>query len=211
MLFDLDGTLTDPREGITACIRHALRQLGEQVPEASALERFIGPPLRDGFAELLREPTPHRVTTAIHLYRERFVAAGMYENRVYDGIPECLEALRRAGLRLYVATSKPTVFAQRILQHFALRRHFEAVYGSELDGSRSGKAEILAYLLGREALAQNQTVMVGDRRHDVEGARVNGVACVAVAWGFASREELVAAAPDAIVKTPAELTTCLRV
>lgn len=205
VLFDLDGTLTDPKEGITRCYRHALRRLGEPLPEADGLERFIGPPLRDGFRELLGSSSRERLDTAVRFYRERFTAVGLFENRLYGGIRKCLGELLGAGRALYVATSKPTGLAVRILEHFSLLEYFRAVYGAELDGSISAKGEVIHHLVSSEAVPPADAVMVGDRRHDIDGARQNGMAAVAVAWGYGSQEELAAARPEAIVKTPAAL------
>jgi len=186
-----------------------LRRLGEPVPEAGELERFIGPPLRDGFSELLGPCSDERIDAAIRSYRERFACVGLYENRLYGGIRRCLTELCRAGRVLYVATSKPTELATRILDHFSLSAHFRAVYGSELDGRRSAKGEVVAHLLERESVPAADAVMVGDRRHDVQGARENGLDVVAVTWGFGSRSELAAARPDAVAETPAGLAELL--
>jgi len=183
--------------------------MGQAPPPPAELERFIGPPLRDGFRELLGEPTQARVARAVELYRQRFATVGMFENRVYDGIPECLESLARTGRRLYVATSKPTVFAARILEHFGLARYFHGVLGCELDGRRSAKREVIADLLAGERIPVSAAVMVGDRRHDIEGARANLLVAVGVSWGFGGRGELETAAADAVVDTPGELAARL--
>jgi phosphoglycolate phosphatase len=170
VLLDLDGTLTDSRPGILACIQHALEALGEPRAEEVDLHRFIGPPLRDTFAELLRVEVDHdRVEAAISAYRDRFASAGMFENAVYEHIPQALAELAASGANLFVATSKLRVFAERILEHFDLTGHFVAVYGSELDGSRTNKAELIAYAMQRSQLDPTDTVMVGDRSHDILG------------------------------------------
>src|SRR5690242_8429967 len=134
VLLDLDGTLTDSRKGIVGCIQHALRSLGHDAPEESALLRYIGPPLQTTFRDLLPMNKDSDTERAIAAYRERFVTIGMFENSVYADIPEALELLQARGARLFVATSKPKVYAQRILDHFELSRYFDEVYGSELDG-----------------------------------------------------------------------------
>jgi phosphoglycolate phosphatase len=203
VLFDLDGTLTDPREGIVACIQHALASLLRPVPDESALLKFIGPPLRDCFRELLG--SDDGVEAAVAAYRDRFRAVGMLENAVYEGIPEALATLRTRGARLYVATSKPRVFAERILEHFDLAKHFTATYGSELDGTRSDKRELIAHVLAESRLSPHSTVMVGDRSHDVLGARANAVLPVGVLWGYGSREELTAAGAERLCVDPSEL------
>ena len=205
IIFDLDGTLTDPGIGITRCIQHALTVLGRRAPASEELERFVGPPLRGSFAALLGTDEAELITQAIAHYRERFEACGMFENAVYPGIPAALEQLRRGGHRLWVATSKPQPYASRILEHFGLARHFERIHGSELSGRNSDKGELLQMVLVQEHLDPADAYMVGDRAQDVVGARENGVGSVAVLWGYGSEEELAAAAPDRMVRSTAEL------
>ena len=180
VLLDLDGTLTDSREGIILCMQHALRVLGREVPDADALLPIIGPPFRIAFRQLLPGATDAEVERAIEVYRERFVPVGMFENRVYAGVPESLERLRERGARLFVATSKPQVFARRILEHFQLGHHFEEIYGSELDGGLGDKAELIAHALAASRLKAADSIMVGDRHHDTAGAIANGVKPVGV-------------------------------
>jgi phosphoglycolate phosphatase len=205
VLIDLDGTLTDPKKGITACIQHALRSLGYNVPEEAALIRYIGPPLKEAFRELLPEDKHSEVDLAIEKYRERFTAIGMFENSVYPGIPEALKLLRSREARLFVATSKPRVFAERILDHFELSHYFGKIYGSELDGTRTNKAHLINYILSDSLLDPAHTTMVGDRLHDALGAIANGVKPVGVLWGYGSREELLGAGVDALLEAPREL------
>lgn len=206
LLLDLDGTLTDPREGIVGSIRHALARLDAPVPPDAELLRCIGPPLADSFAELLEVPRQSpKIDEAIGHYRDRFDAHGWRENRVYAGIPELLHAAREHGFRCVVATSKPTLFAERIVQHFALRDHLAHVYGAELDGTRGAKAELLEHVLASEAIAAEDAVMVGDRRHDVDGARANGIACIGVLWGYGSLAELESAGADRVCSEPSSL------
>jgi phosphoglycolate phosphatase len=206
VLLDLDGTLTDSRPGILACIQHALEALGEPRAEEVDLHRFIGPPLRDTFAELLRVEVDHdRVEAAISAYRDRFASAGMFENAVYEHIPQALAELAASGANLFVATSKLRVFAERILEHFDLTGHFVAVYGSELDGSRTNKAELIAYAMQRSQLDPTDTVMVGDRSHDILGAIQNEVLPAGVLWGYGSEQELVAAGARRLLAHPREL------
>jgi phosphoglycolate phosphatase len=193
ILFDLDGTLTDPREGIVACLRHALVAMGRECPADRELLRHIGPPLHEGFAELLACSDDQTIDAAIALYRERFATVGLFENAVYPGIVPALERLRELGATLYLATSKPLVYAERIIGHFRLTHFFHALYGAELDRTRTDKAELIAYLLERERLDPRDAYMVGDRAQDVIGARTNGVNAVGALWGFGSREELAAA------------------
>jgi phosphoglycolate phosphatase len=208
LLLDLDGTLTDSHDGIVGSIRHALEALGAPAPPDAELGRYIGTPLAHVFAELLgvaREAGA--VGRAIAHYRERFGDRGWRENRVYPEVPAFLTAAREGDWRCFVATSKPTLYAERIAVHFGLRPLLEAVHGSELDGRRGEKPELLAHILAHEGLDPKQTVMVGDRRHDVAGARANGVASLGVLWGYGSREELLIAGADALCDRPDGLLT----
>lgn len=204
ILFDLDGTLTDPREGITRSVQHALAQLGIEAPDLQALEHFIGPPLLQCFMHSydLDEATAWR---AVGHYRERFRVTGLYENRVFEGITELLQLLEAQGRRLYIATSKPTVFAEEIARHFGFARHFHMIYGSELDGTRTNKVELIGHLLQQEGLEPAQSLMIGDRKHDLIGARSNGLDAAAVGYGFGSPEELQSEAPAFHFQTLAQL------
>ena len=204
ILFDLDGTLTDPREGIVGCIKHALATLQRPVPNDNVLATFIGPPLRDTFRVLLG--SEHEVDTAVAAYRERFTGVGMFENAVHEGIPEVIDALSARGARLFVATSKPHVFARQILAYFGLDKRFEAIYGSELDGRLADKTELVNHALAASRLAPADIVMVGDRLHDVVGALRNGVFPVGVLWGFRSEQELLTAGAKKILRHPHELS-----
>jgi phosphoglycolate phosphatase len=205
VLFDLDGTLTDSGPGITRCIQEALRELGRAIPEAESLRQFVGPPLQDTFALLLASRDEADIAEAVRLYRQRFVVTGMFENAVYPGVREGLERLRSGGHRLWVATSKPDVYARRVLEHFAIADSFAGVYGPDLAGRNHDKRDLIRELLSRERLAPQAACMVGDRALDMQGARANGVAAVAVSWGFGTAEELHAAAPDFTAATFAEL------
>ncbi|WP_277373263.1 HAD family hydrolase [Pseudomonas sp. AA-38] len=208
ILFDLDGTLTDPREGITRSVQYALTKLGIDEPDITALEHFIGPPLLQCFMSTygLDEATGWQ---AVNHYRERFRVTGLYENRVFEGVQGLLEALVAQGRTLYIATSKPTVFAEEIARHFGFDRYFKRIYGSELDGTRTNKVELLAHLLASEKLTPESALMVGDRKHDLIGARSNGLQAVAVGYGFGSREELLGEAPAYHFETLAELHRAL--
>ena len=191
VLLDLDGTLTDSYPGIAASARRAFAALGMAVPDDTSLRAFVGPPLVESFARF--GVPPDRVPEAVAAYREYFRATGMWENSVYDGIHGQLEALRAAGVRLAVATSKPEVFAAPICERFGLAPYLEGVFGAPLDHVPSSKATVVAAALG--ALRPGDAVldgvlMVGDREHDVHGARENGVDCLGVAWGYAEPGEL---------------------
>lgn len=211
ILLDLDGTLTDPYEGITACIEHALLALGRSSPPRAMLARHIGPPLQQAFAELLGSRDETTINEAIAFYRERFTDVGLYENKLYPGIPEALSLLVESGAKIFLATSKPHFFAGRILDYFGLRNHFHGVYGSELDGMRSEKGELIAHILRSESLRANETVMVGDRKHDIIGALKNDVFPVGVLWGYGSRDELAVAGAAVILRKPDELGSMLSV
>jgi phosphoglycolate phosphatase len=204
ILFDLDGTLTDPREGITRSVQYALAKLGIDEPDLAALEHFIGPPLLQCFmaSYALDEATAWQ---AVNHYRERFKVTGLYENRLFDGVPALLGELAGQGRTLYIATSKPSVFAEEIARHFGFAGHFKRIYGSELDGTRTDKVALLAHLLECEELAPQTTLMIGDRKHDLIGARRNGLDAAAVGYGFGSYAELAGEAPTYHFATLEEL------
>jgi phosphoglycolate phosphatase len=205
LLLDLDGTLTDSREGITRCYMHALREMGREPLSAAELERFIGPPTRIVMRELLGTDDAALIERAVRIYRERFATIGLFENALYPGILDALTELRSRGLSLFVCTSKPEVYAVRILEHFRADYYFQHVYGCELDGTRSEKAEVIAYALEREQIAPETAIMIGDRRHDIEGAHSNRVRAIGVLYGFGSAEELTKAGADALCASVAEL------
>jgi len=209
LLFDLDGTLTDPVVGITRCIRHALARLGHPSPPDSALARYVGPPLRGTFAELLATTDAALVSQALVHYRERFADVGMFENHVYPDVPSGLDELAGRGHRLWIVTSKPQVYARRIAGHFGLALRFEGIYGSELDGTNTDKTDLVRLVLGREGLAAADTWMIGDRGADLRGGRANGVRTAGVLWGYGSADELRAERPDALVASMADLVARL--
>jgi phosphoglycolate phosphatase len=205
LLFDLDGTLTDPFPGITRCIAYALERVGVPAPPAEQLRWCIGPPLKHSLATLLDTEDAPRVEAALAFYRERFGTRGLFENEVYEGIPEVLEALNEAGHTLVVATSKPAVFARRIVDHFGLQRYFKQTYGSELDGTRVEKTRLIAHILEAEAIDATQSMMIGDRSYDMIGAQANGLSGCGVLWGYGSQEELERSGAQRLVATPSEL------
>jgi phosphoglycolate phosphatase len=202
---DLDGTLTDPRVGIVRCIQHALGRLARPCPPEDVLAACIGPPLRRTFARLLRTSEPDAIERAMALYRQRFAEVGLFENTVYDGIEPALDDLGRRGHVMFVATSKPAVFAERIVRHFGLARYLAGVYGPSLDGRFDDKAELLAHLLRAERLDRRGALMIGDRGTDVSAARANAVCSVGVLWGYGSRDELLAAGADELCGAPGDL------
>ncbi len=205
--FDLDGTLTDPKPGITRSIQYALQRLDHPtIPTEDELTWCIGPPLRTSFVRLLGDHTADR---AVALYRERFSDIGLYENRVYDGISEVLTTLRASGHRLFVATSKAHVFADRIIDHFGLRDHFEHVFGAELDGTRADKSHLLEYALKQAGVDPANTLMIGDRSHDMVGAKNNGMKGIGVLYGYGSRDELLQAGAQHVCATPGAILDCI--
>jgi len=205
LFFDLDGTLTDSRPGIMACMRHALGAIGREAPSDETLLKFIGPPTHDAFRELLGTDEPELNARTIRIYRERYATIGLFENSVYPGISAGISELHAAGLPLYVVTSKPEVFAQRIIDHFGLAGYFRRVYGSELSGERSHKGELIAHVLRSENIAPSEATMIGDRMHDIRGARLNGVRSAGILWGYGSRAELAEAGADVIFADMSEL------
>jgi phosphoglycolate phosphatase len=208
VIFDLDGTLTDSRPGILRTTRYALRRLNEStgraapIPEESALDFMVGPPLRETFAGLVG---PDLVEPLLGFYRERYGAVGLLENAVYAGVPQALETLRAAGHRLFVATSKNEADARRILGHFGLAGLFAQIYGSQNDGGRAVKDELLAFLIAREGIDPSDAVMIGDRKFDALGARAVGLPTIGALWGYGTREELREAGADPLIETPGEI------
>jgi len=200
IFFDLDGTLTDPKLGITSSIQYALQRLDLPVPSQDELTWCIGPPLRSSFVTMLGGEA--RADLAVSLYRERFGDIGLYENKVYPDIEHILAALKQSHGRLFVATSKASVFAERIIDHFRLRDYFERVFGAELDGTRADKADLLAYALKNAAVNPKRALMIGDRSHDIIGAKKNGMAAVGVLYGYGSERELIEAGASHICATP---------
>ncbi len=206
IFFDLDGTLTDPKPGITRCIQHAMEQLDETPPDADELTWCIGPPLTESFAKLFGA---ERAAEAVRLYRDRYAEVGLFENSVYAGVVDCLSALAERGQRLCLASSKPLVFVERILEHFELAAFFDASFGSELDGTRTDKTELLAYALEQTGTQAAAAVMIGDRKHDIIGARNNGMGALAVLYGYGSRGELEQAGAERFASSPVEIAEAL--
>jgi phosphoglycolate phosphatase len=205
LLFDLDGTLTDPKPGIVGCIRFALDQLTVACPADDALVQYIGPPLRATFGTLLGTADAQRIEEAMAFFRQRFSVTGLFENQIYDGVPSMLERASRAAAATYVATSKPAVYAERIVKHFGLDEHFRKVYGAELDGRYDDKADLLAHLLGTEGVSRDVAVMIGDRANDIHAAKANGLRAIGVLWGYGSERELIDAGADMLCRAPNEL------
>ncbi|SHI01469.1 HAD hydrolase-like protein [Desulfosporosinus lacus] len=200
LLWDLDGTLTDSKEGITRSVQYALSRLDYPIPEADDLDWIIGPPLKESFKTLLQTTDEALLNQAIIIYRERFREIGLYENIVYPGIPELLLELKEKGCKHLLATSKPRVFAEKILQHFLLEEYFDVIMGSELNGQFAEKETVIEEVLKRvPGSSLSKTVMIGDRKYDVLGARANQIDVIAVGYGYGTVDELQDANPDFIV------------
>ena len=204
ILFDLDGTLTDPKEGITKCIQYALDFFGVHVEDLDSLCRFIGPPLAPAFQEVYGF-SKETAEAALAKYRERFGTVGLFENELYAGISEVLADLKKAGYRLFLATSKPTVYAVQILEHFKLDGYFEFVGGAEIGGKRIHKPDVIEYVLAENNLNRADCVMIGDRKYDMEGGKGASLATLGVLYGYGDREELTAAGADVICETVEDL------
>ncbi len=207
VFFDLDGTLTDPKIGITGSIQYALARFNITVPTQDELTWCIGPPLHASFKALLGTSNSD-ADLAVAFYRERFGEVGLFENTLYAGVEDVLTAVAASGRRLFVATSKPHVFADRIIDHFGLRPHFGRVFGSELDGTRVHKTDLLRYALEETCTDPARAIMIGDRKHDIIGAANNGIGSIGVLYGYGSREELITAGAMHLCATPAEIPGC---
>ncbi|KOA20814.1 5'-nucleotidase [Clostridium homopropionicum DSM 5847] len=205
ILFDLDGTLTDPKVGITKSVKYALNKNNIEVESLDDLIKFIGPPLKESFMEFYSFDE-ERANKAIEYYREYFKDKGIFENGVYEGIPELLKELKNNGFIIAIATSKPTVFAERIVEHFGLKEYFHIVVGSNLDGTRTSKGEVISCVL--EQLNINnleEFVMIGDRKHDIIGAQENSIDSIGVLYGYGDLEEFQEVSPTYIVDSVNDL------
>ena len=208
-LFDLDGTLTDPKEGITKSVKYALNSFGIQVENLDDLNKFIGPPLRDSFRKYYNF-TETETDEVVSKYREYFSKTGIFENTIYDGIIEILNRLKNEKITMAIATSKPTVFADKIAQHFKIKEYFDLIAGSELDGARSRKSEVIEYALNiLDPKRKKATVMIGDRSHDIIGGQETKMDTIGVTWGYGSRLELEEVKAIWIVNSPEELYHCI--
>lgn len=209
ILFDLDGTLTDPGVGITNSVMYALKKYNIEVAERSSLYKFIGPPLHESFMKYYGF-SDEEAAKAVAYYREYFSDTGIFENAVYEGVVDMLEALKASGYRLVLATSKPTVFANRILEHFGLASYFEYVAGANIDGSRTKKDDVIAHAIETCSLNISRTLMIGDRKHDILGAKEHGMDSVGVLYGYGDYEELKKAGADYITEKPAGIKDLLQ-
>lgn len=209
LLFDLDGTLTDSAEGILNSVRYALQPLGIYETDQKRLFSFIGPPLFDSFKRLydMDDELAHKT---VAVYRKRYEETGKFENRVYDGIPELLQKLKEAGYRLILATAKPEMFSFPIMDHFDLTRYFDLMYGCDESINRMNKVHVIRDIMAAHPeINRENTIMIGDRDHDVLGAAENGLDCIGVLYGFGDREELQKANAKYIVETIDDLENML--
>jgi phosphoglycolate phosphatase len=205
LIFDLDGTLTDPSAGILACLRHALREISAEIPPSDVLHQCIGPPLREALLSILGDDAA--ADRALAFFRERYGRTGLFENTPYPGIEQALEVLS-ASTKMFLATSKPQEFADRIVDHFDLRRFFAAIYGCGMNGELADKVELIRYILDRENVSASNAIMIGDRKHDILAARANGIRSIGVTWGFGSPDELREAGAEAICTSVDTLPEC---
>lgn len=209
ILFDLDGTLTDPGVGITNSVAYALEKFGIKNADRTELYKFIGPPLKDSFMEFYGFSESDSLK-AVDYYREYFREKGLFENKVIDGIPEMLGALKQLNKKIIIATSKPEEFTFRILEHFDLLKYFDFVAGATMDGSRSKKGDIIVYALEKAEISSlAETIMVGDREHDINGAHQAGIDSVGVLFGYGSRDEFEKAGATYIIENPGDLISLL--
>ena len=205
VFFDLDGTLTDPFEGITNSVAYALEKFGIRVEDRKTLSPFIGPPLVDSFKEYFGFDEVF-ANKAVEYYREYFSVKGLYENKVYNGVEKTLEELKKRGYKPVIATSKPEIFTVKILKKFNLTKYFDFVSGATLDQTRVKKADVIAYAVEKlNIVDKSEIIMVGDRKFDVEGARQNGIDTVGVLYGYGDREEMEIAKPKIIIENILDL------
>ena len=206
ILFDLDGTLTESGEGITKSVQYALDKMRYPEMDLEKLRVFVGPPLLEQFMKYTGM-SEEEARQAVVYYRERYSVTGIFENRVYDGVQNMLEELRRKGYLLAVSSSKPEYFVTKVLDHFGLTGYFDEIVGSEMNGKRTGKADVIEETLRRLQLSDHreQVIMVGDKEHDVFGARTCGLECIAVSYGYGTMEELTQADPLRIAASPEEV------
>lgn len=205
ILFDLDGTLTDPKEGITRCLQYAMDNLSLPCPAPAELHVHIGPPIRNALSIIMKTEDEELIEEALRVFRVRFSEIGLFENEVFAGVPEMLVALRASSRRLFIATSKPLVFTERIMDRFGLTKYFDGIYGSQLNGTLDDKGELIGHVISSASLSSDETLMVGDRMYDILGAKKNGCLSIGVTYGYGSEEELRDAGADLICGGPLEI------
>lgn len=208
ILFDLDGTLTDSGQGILNSVAYALEKMGIEEPDTANLNRFIGPPLYESFSRFY-QLNPEDTQSAVDAFRVYFKEKGMFENQLYPGIIPLLEELRTAGKTLVIATSKPEIFAKQILEHFGIAHYFDVIAGASLDSSRISKADVIGYAINQLEVFPKHAVMIGDREHDIEGARMHQLPAIGVLYGYGSKQEFEKAGATMIVETVQDLKRVL--
>ncbi|AXI65241.1 TPA: HAD family hydrolase [Streptococcus suis] len=208
ILFDLDGTLTDSGQGILNSVAYALEKMGIEEPDTANLNRFIGPPLYESFSRFY-QLNPEDTQSAVDAFRVYFKEKGMFENQLYPGIIPLLEELRTAGKTLVIATSKPEIFAKQILEHFGIAHYFDVIAGASLDSSRISKADVIGYAINQLEAFPKHAVMIGDREHDIEGARMHQLPAIGVLYGYGSKQEFEKAGATMIVETVQDLKRVL--
>lgn len=208
ILFDLDGTLTDPGLGITNSVAYALKKYGIEVENRQSLYSFIGPPLNDSFKKYYGF-SDEKAMEAIWCYREYFADKGLYENEVYEGVEQLLGKIKESGRKIVLATSKPEQFAERILEHFDLIKYFDVVAGASMDEKRNKKGDVIKYAMEKGGFTSDGAVMIGDREHDVFGAKENGIDTIGVLYGYGSRDELEKAGAMHIAQTVEDIFALL--
>ncbi|MFM0589115.1 HAD family hydrolase [Streptococcus suis] len=208
ILFDLDGTLTDSGQGILNSVAYALEKMGIEEPDTANLNRFIGPPLYESFSRFY-QLSPEDTQSAVDAFRVYFKEKGMFENQLYPGIIPLLEELRTAGKTLVIATSKPEIFAKQILEHFGIAHYLDVIAGASLDSSRISKADVIGYAINQLEAFPKHAVMIGDREHDIEGARMHQLPAIGVLYGYGSKQEFEKAGATMIVETVQDLKKVL--
>ncbi|RRN51616.1 HAD family hydrolase [Streptococcus suis] len=208
ILFDLDGTLTDSGQGILNSVAYALEKMGIEEPDTANLNQFIGPPLYESFSRFY-QLSPEDTQSAVDAFRVYFKEKGMFENQLYPGIIPLLEELRTAGKTLIIATSKPEIFAKQILEHFGIAHYFDVIAGASLDSSRISKADVIGYAINQLEAFPKQAVMIGDREHDIEGARMHQLPAIGVLYGYGNKQEFEKAGATMIVESVQDLKKVL--
>ncbi|HEL2696934.1 TPA: HAD family hydrolase [Streptococcus suis] len=208
ILFDLDGTLTDSGQGILNSVAYALEKMGIEEPDTANLNRFIGPPLYESFSRFY-QLNPEDTQSPVDTFRVYFKEKGMFENQLYPGIIPLLEELRTAGKTLVIATSKPEIFAKQILEHFGIAHYFDIIAGASLDSSRISKADVIGYAINQLEAFPKHAVMIGDREHDIEGARMHQLPAIGVLYGYGNKQEFEKAGATMIVETVQDLKRVL--
>jgi phosphoglycolate phosphatase len=209
VFFDLDGTLTDSKEGIMKCFQYSLNELGRSYVGELKVEDCIGPPLRAAFKKLLASNDELLIEKAVSVYRERYEKLGLFENIVYPGISDLLSTLHKNSLRLYVVTTKPKIWADRIVEHFKLDHWFTSIFGTDLNGRFDSKAEHIEFILSNLKLLPEETIMIGDRRDDILAGKINRLRTVGVTFGYGSKQEIIDSTPDYICDSPLEIQTTI--